>query len=302
MRERTTDANAKVWKVQIVSINNFPTAAGLASSASGYACLTFTLAQLFGVTGNVSDVARMGSGSACRSLYGGFVRWEMGQKEDGTDSLASQVVDEHHWEDMRVIICVVSDKKKTVSSSSGMKTTVETSDLMQHRMTIVPQRMQEMEAAIQAKDFPKFAELTMKDSNSFHSVCLDTYPPISYMNDTSRRIVQLIHQFNADQVKAAYTFDAGPNAVLYVPKEHVESLVTLLEYYFPSSKPSAEFVRGLDKIEKMGTVPQHLQAGSKGMPVRESDGLNYMICTRVGAGPQVITESLVDDKGFPKAK
>ncbi len=77
--------------VHIVSENNFPTAAGLASSASGYACLVFCLAQIFNVEGDVSDVARMGSGSACRSLYGGFVRWEMGEKADGSDSRASQV-------------------------------------------------------------------------------------------------------------------------------------------------------------------------------------------------------------------
>lgn len=61
----------------------------------------------------------------------------------------------------------------------------------------MPARLREMISCIQARDFPGFAELTMKDSNQFHATCLDTFPPISYLNDTSRRIVQLVHRFNA---------------------------------------------------------------------------------------------------------
>lgn len=63
--------------------------------------------------------------------------------------------------------------------------------------SVVPSRMREMISCIQARDFPGFAELTMKDSNQFHATCLDTFPPISYLNDVSRRIVQLVHRFNA---------------------------------------------------------------------------------------------------------
>lgn len=134
-------------RLHIVSENNFPTAAGLASSASGYACFVFCLSKVLNVDGDVSGVARMGSGSACRSLYGGFVRWEMGVKDDGSDSCASQVCSEQHWPDMRVLVCVVSDKKKDVSSTSGMLTTVQTSTLMAHRSAVVvPARMKEMEA------------------------------------------------------------------------------------------------------------------------------------------------------------
>ncbi|MCO5557363.1 hypothetical protein L7F22_010926 [Adiantum nelumboides] len=97
--------------VHIVSKNNFPTAAGLASSAAGFACLVYALAQLMGVQerykGEISSIARIGSGSACRSLYGGFVEWEMGKDEDGKDSIAIQLAEEKHWEDLIVIIAVV---------------------------------------------------------------------------------------------------------------------------------------------------------------------------------------------------
>ena len=290
-------------KVRIVSVNNFPTAAGLASSASGYACLVFTLKQLLDVEGDVSDVARMGSGSACRSLYGGFVRWTMGVNTDGSDSHASQVVDETHWPDMRVLVLVVSDKKKSVSSTSGMRTTVDTSDLMRQRVKLVPQRMYQMESAIENRDFRSFAELTMKESNSFHAVCLDTYPPISYMNDISRRIVQILSRLNSlsDTPRAAYTFDAGPNCVVYLLKEHVSLVVALIDHYFPSSNSRKSFFRGSDEIE-ISSVPEELQSSAPGMPMRETDGLNYVLCTRVGTGPLVLSEadSLIGADGFKK--
>lgn len=231
------------WKVHIVSANTFPTAAGLASSAAGYACLVAALADVFGVAesypGELTAIARQGSGSACRSLYGGFVRWEMGEAKDGSDSIAVQVADEKHWPELEVLILVVSDQKKETGSTTGMSTSVATSPLLAHRAAaVVPERLAAIEAAYLARDFDAFGKITMQDSNQFHATCLDTYPPVFYMNDTSRRIVGLVHRLNAasgdGHLKAAYTFDAGPNAVLYVRKEHVaEVLATVLEHYPP---------------------------------------------------------------------
>ncbi|XP_012578309.1 PREDICTED: uncharacterized protein LOC101633701 [Condylura cristata] len=96
------------YKVHVASVNNFPTAAGLASSAAGYACLAFALARVYGVQSDLSEVARRGSGSACRSLHGGFVEWQMGERADGQDSVARQVAPESHWPELRVLILVVS--------------------------------------------------------------------------------------------------------------------------------------------------------------------------------------------------
>eukprot|EP00124_Ichthyophonus_hoferi_P000760 Ihof_evm2s31 gene=Ihof_evmTU2s31 len=226
-------------KVHIISKNNFPTAAGLASSASGYACLVYTLATLFNVdTNTVSSVARVGSGSACRSMYGGWVRWDKGVSTDGKDSIAVQTHTTEHWPEMQILILVVSDHKKTTSSTSGMGTSVQTSDLIMHRANVVvPQRLAAIEKAITDKDFETFGRITMQDSNQFHAVCMDTYPPIFYMNDVSRAIVNLITQYNAAQgaVKAAYTFDAGPNAVIYALKENMSDIVSLVSHYFPTA-------------------------------------------------------------------
>ena len=97
-----------------------------------------------------------------------------------------------------------------------MQATVVTSNLMPRRVTHVQERIQQITAAIQQRDFAKFGEITMRDSNEMHAVCLDTFPPIAYLNDTSHQIIRSVHSFNSDKgaVRAAYTFDAGPNAVL----------------------------------------------------------------------------------------
>ncbi|GBP10712.1 Diphosphomevalonate decarboxylase [Eumeta japonica] len=101
------------WKLHIVSRNNFPTAAGLASSAAGYACLVYTLASLYGIADEeLTSIARQGSGSACRSLHGGFVRWHMGKLDDGSDSIATPVATASHWPNMHVLILVANDGRK----------------------------------------------------------------------------------------------------------------------------------------------------------------------------------------------
>ena len=119
---------------------------------------------------------------------------------------------------MRAVILVVSDREKDTSSTSGMETSRLTSPLLQFRATqVVPARLAEIENAYLKRNFEIFGTLTMKDSNQFHATCLDTYPPIFYMNDVSKVIIRLVHVINAHYgaVRAAYTFDAGPNAVIY---------------------------------------------------------------------------------------
>lgn len=232
--------------LHICSENNFPTAAGLASSASGFAALVATLAALFSLqptlsASHLSKFARQGSGSACRSLFGGFVAWEMGSDPTGEDSLAVEVAPREHWPSLQALICVVSDAKKGTPSTAGMQRTVATSPSLQHRIKhVVPGRMAAMRKAIAAHDFDAFASITMADSNNFHACALDTTPPIFYMNDTSRAIVQLIEELNraseaAGQDKlVAYTYDAGPNAVLYAEEKNMKLVLDLVRHYFPN--------------------------------------------------------------------
>ena len=153
--------------VQIASYNTFPTAAGLASSAAGYAALVASLVELFGAKESYphefTAIARQGSGSACRSLYGGFVAWRAGSEDDQwKDSIAEKVADEAHWKEMRAIILVVSDAKKETSSTAGMSTSVATSELLQFRAkAVVSKRMESIQHAIINKDFETFGKITM---------------------------------------------------------------------------------------------------------------------------------------------
>lgn len=148
--------------------------------------------------GDISGLARVGSGSACRSVYGGFVRWYMGSDPQGTDSIAKPIAPASHWPEMRILVLVVSDSQKKVPSTAGMKRGVQTSEFLKYRAEkIFPKRVEEMHKAIIDKNFESFAELTMKDSNNMHAACLDTYPPCVYMNDVSHSIVDLVHAYNA---------------------------------------------------------------------------------------------------------
>ncbi|XP_036998235.2 diphosphomevalonate decarboxylase [Artibeus jamaicensis] len=290
------------YKVHIASVNNFPTAAGLASSASGYACLAYALAQVYGVKSDLSEVARRGSGSACRSLYGGFVEWQMGEQADGKDSVARQVAPESHWPELRVLILVVSAEKKMTGSTVGMQTSVETSPLLRFRAeAVVPARMAEMIRYIRERNFEGFGQLTMKDSNQFHATCLDTFPPISYLSDTSRHIIHLVHRFNAHhgQTKVAYTFDAGPNAVIFTLDDTVAEFVAAVKHSFPPESNSDRFLKGLPV--RPAPLSDELKA-SLGMDPTPG-GIKYIIATQVGPGPQILDQPhahLLGPDGLPK--
>jgi diphosphomevalonate decarboxylase len=291
--------------LHIVSENNFPTAAGLASSAAGFAALVRAVADLYVLAhseSELSQIARQGSGSACRSMFGGYVAWKMGVKDDGSDSVAEQVATTSHWPQMRAAILVVSAAKKGVSSTAGMQNTVATSTLfVQRAQHVVPDRMSKMKLAIQQRDFATFADLTMKDSNSFHAVCLDTCPPIFYLNDTSRAIIRLVEELNrvAGKTVAAYTFDAGPNAVIYYLEENERWILALLTTCF-EGVPGLEGVQA-GKTEKEGRQDVLLEDFDVWLVKGVVNGVSRIILTSVGEGPEKVdeTRSLIDAKGEP---
>ncbi|CED83492.1 Diphosphomevalonate decarboxylase [Phaffia rhodozyma] len=296
------------FNVHLASYNNFPTAAGLASSASGLAALVASLASLYNLPTNASElslIARQGSGSACRSLFGGFVAWEQGKLSSGTDSFAVQVEPREHWPSLHALICVVSDEKKTTASTAGMQTTVNTSPLLQHRIEhVVPARMEAITQAIRAKDFDSFAKITMKDSNQFHAVCLDSEPPIFYLNDVSRSIIHLVTELNRVSVQAggpvlaAYTFDAGPNAVIYAEESSMPEIIRLIERYFPLGtafeNPFGVNTEGGDALRE--GFNQNVA------PVFRKGSVARLIHTRIGDGPRTYgeEESLIGEDGLPK--
>lgn len=298
-----TKADLQQWKVHVSSYNTFPTAAGLASSAAGYAALVAALSELMGAIeeypGQLTTLARQGSGSACRSLYGGLVAWRMGSAAaDWTDSIGQQVAPESHWPDLRALICVVSDQKKDTSSTAGMGTAVATSKLLKYRAeSVVPQRMKEMESSILARDFSTFGKLTMQDSNQFHATCLDSYPPIFYMNDISRSIIRLITVYNAfyspdgTSLRAAYTFDAGPNAVVYCLEEHATELAALMLHYFPAPPDMPKYMNNTSfysTCREFELDTKLIQACDATGRTPKANDVKQMYYTRSGPGPQVL--------------
>nr|F8QQQ7.1 RecName: Full=Diphosphomevalonate decarboxylase 2; Short=Mevalonate-5-pyrophosphate decarboxylase; Short=PgMVD [Panax ginseng]ADI80345.1 mevalonate diphosphate decarboxylase [Panax ginseng] len=308
-------------RLHIASYNNFPTAAGLASSAAGLACFVFALAKLMNLNednGQLSAIARRGSGSACRSLYGGFVKWIMGKEENGSDSIAFQLADEKHWDDLVIVIAVVSARQKETSSTTGMQDSCKTSMLIQHRAKeVVPKRIIQMEDAIEKRDFPSFARLACADSNQFHAVCLDTSPPIFYMNDTSHKIISCVEKWNRSvgTPQVAYTFDAGPNAVLIARDRKIAALLLRrLLFHFPPTfqhclnsyvigdKSILQDV-GVQDMKDIESLPPPPEIKDN-IPAQKSNGdVSYFICTRPGRGPVLLPDSgalLNPETGLPK--
>ena len=204
--------------IKIESINTFPIASGCASSASSMAALVLAITSALKLKNIISKteltkIARLGSGSACRSIFGGICEWEKGNKDD---SMAVQLYEKNYW-DLGIKLIIVSQKEKDVSSSLGMKITKETSELFKYRINyIVKQNLENIKKCLKGKDFNNFAEIIIKDSNNFHACCRDSYPSINYLNEESDFIMKIVMSLNKIYGKniCAYTFDAGSNAFL----------------------------------------------------------------------------------------
>jgi diphosphomevalonate decarboxylase len=220
-------------KAKVASENNFPTGAGIASSASGFAALACAGADAAGLKPSARELsifARLGSGSACRSVLGGFVEWKMGERKDGKDSYAVQIAPATHWPSLRNVIAITDPERKKIGSAEGMELTAKTSGLYAERVKTRPKIIAMMKKAILKKDLEIFLELSMRESSHMHAVMLDSFPPITYLNDISREIMGAVHEFNSHRGKicAGYTFDAGPNAHIYTEEKYVQELKDLL--------------------------------------------------------------------------
>eukprot|EP00796_Vickermania_ingenoplastis_P012505 gene12505-8561_t len=281
----------KSAKVYIVSENNFPTAAGMASSASGYCALAAALIKAFKAPLDVSYLARIGSGSACRSAYGGFVKWHMGEKADGTDCIAKQFVDENYWPEMQVMCAVLKASKKDVSSTAGMQDSLKTSPMMAERIkTIVPQRMAAVSEAIKARDFHQFASITMADSDDLQEVCRTTTPKIQYATEDSYAMIRLIRAFNEKKGKnvVGYTYDAGANCFMFTLKKDLPEVVAMLMAHFPTNFEKFFFndQNLLEECKKATVAPEFTQ-----LIDYPKNSFEMLLQSPVGSGVSYLDES-----------
>ncbi len=204
-------------RVSMTSENSFPTGAGLASSASGLAALTVAAAGAFGLEASpteLSRLARVGSGSACRSLFGGFVEWHAGAREDGLDSFASPLYPPEHW-DLAVVVAVVSPGKKAVGSTNGMTHTRLTSPFHEPFLASVDGDLAAAKEAIQARDFGALARVAQRSSLRMHAAMQAADPALIYLNPESWTVIQRVQALARDGVPAFFTADAGPNIKVF---------------------------------------------------------------------------------------
>jgi diphosphomevalonate decarboxylase len=209
VREKAgTDSKAKV-----MTENNFPTAAGLASSASGYAALALAASKAAGLSldaKELSMLARRGSGSAARSIHGGFVEWKKGEKDDGSDCYAEQVAPPGHWPEFRMLTTIVSSARKKVKSRAGMAQTVATSPMYRAWLETVEPDIEAVRQGITGKDFEKVGSVSEANTIKMHATMITTKPPIIYWQPATMAVIHAVLAWRDEGIKCYFTIDAGP--------------------------------------------------------------------------------------------
>jgi diphosphomevalonate decarboxylase len=199
-------------QVQINSYNNFPTAAGLASSASGFAALTVGLNHFFQAGLTLQELAyltRIGSGSSCRSLVDGFAVWDLQGKVQSVNN---------PFDDLMMIIVLVSQEKKDISSREAMKITKASSPLYQQWIDDSLADFDNMMAAIQEKNFDKIGIIMEHNSMRLHEVMRSSSPPIIYQTEVSQQVLTVVQEARRHGLIGYATMDAGANVKILIRK------------------------------------------------------------------------------------
>ncbi len=214
-------------KANVVSHNNFPAGAGLASSASAFAALTVAACAAAGLkltTDELSRLARRGSGSACRSVPGGYVLWDACDEDDCSFGRAFAPAD--HW-DLRDVIAIVESAHKAIGSTEG-HALAETSPLQAARVASTPERLERCKTALLERDWPELATVIEQEALAMHAVMMTSQPPLLYWRPATLAVMHAVHAWQAEGLAVAFTMDAGPNVHCICPAQsapQVESLV-----------------------------------------------------------------------------
>lgn len=224
------DTYGKTGYARIVSRNNFPMGTGIASSASAFAALTVAALSAWGIKVSereASTLARRGSGSAARSIPGGFVEWYKGN--DHESSYAESIAPTHHW-DLVDLIAIVSSEHKAVGSTGGHKL-ASTSPLQQARIDNTPRRLAVCRQAIHDRDFGTFAEVVEHDTLIMHGVMMTSSPSLMYWVPPTLALMQRVRELRTDGINAAFTIDAGPNVHIITTRSDAGQVMEALEAF-----------------------------------------------------------------------
>lgn len=208
--DRVRALAGKKLYARVVSENNFPMGAGIASSAAAFAALALAASRAIGLDlgeRELSRLARLGSGSACRSIPGGFVEWQAGAGD--ADSYAFSIAPPEHWQ-LVDCVAILAAGHKPVGSTEGHDLSA-TSPLQAARIADTPRRLEICRAAISSRDFTALAAIIEQDSNLMHAVMLTSRPPLFYWEPASLEVMKAVQGWRKAGLPCAYTLDAGPN-------------------------------------------------------------------------------------------
>jgi diphosphomevalonate decarboxylase len=217
-------------RFRVATRNNFPSAAGLASSASGFAALTLATAGALGradtSTAELSRLARnSGSGSAARSVLGGYVEWPVSEDEKGSEAV--QISDAEHW-DLRDVIAVVEIGPKSVPSLEGHRRAV-TSPYFSRRLELLPERLAKVRRAIAERDLELLGPVLEEEAVDLHLVAMSSRPPIFYWAPGTVAVLRTVRELRQEGLAAWATMDAGANVHVICDADSEEDVAERLE-------------------------------------------------------------------------
>jgi len=204
-------------RAEVMSENNFPSGAGIASSASACAALALAGSKAAGLRlseRELSRLARRGSGSASRSIPSGFVEWQAGTSDE--DSFAFSIADPDHW-NLVDCIAIVSAADKKTSSTEGHGI-ADTSPLQAARVADAPRRLEICRKAILERDLNTFASIVELDSDMMHAVMMMSTPALYYWKPASLDVMNNVRQWRLEGIEVCYTVDAGANVHVICPE------------------------------------------------------------------------------------
>jgi diphosphomevalonate decarboxylase len=202
--------------------SNFPVAAGLASSASTFAALSKAAASAAGLSlgdAELAEIARTGSGSACRSIYGGFVEW----RPQGGGSVVEPIAAREHWS-LRVLVAVTSEEPKAVGSSEGMRRTAATSPYYPAWLRSGADDLAEVRAAIHARDLSRLGAAAERNCMRMHAAAMAARPPLVYWEPATLAAMRRVWELRDRGVEAYFSIDAGPQVKVLCGADDAEAV------------------------------------------------------------------------------
>lgn len=208
---RLRDWAGRPEAIRIATRNSFPASAGMASSASGFAALTVGVTRAFGHDPDLATLSelarRSGSGSASRSVLGGYVEWPAGADPDSCT--AAELAPAGHW-DLRDVIALVQEGPKEVSSLQG-HVRAPSSPHFERRQQLLPRRLERVREAIRDRSLDSLGPVLEEDAIELHLIAMSSRPPIFYWKPATLRVLERIRRLREEGVGAWVTMDAGAN-------------------------------------------------------------------------------------------